>query len=110
MEIKIGNIVKTYDLCTGEIAIGEIEHILDKDVEIEVWAGTDILVYKDEEEKTQILNNTIIWDKDNKRYVFKHWCDDDMACFSTVVLDACTPDVAIHRMVISDEKITNKLY
>lgn len=107
MEVKIGNIVKTYDLCTGEIEIGQIEYILDKDVEIECWRGTNELKYEGEKDFITIQPNTIIWDKRNRRYVFKYY-DEECACFSTVVLDCCSEDVAIHRLIVNNEKVKKR--
>lgn len=109
MEIKVGNIVKTYELNTGEIAIGEIEHILDKNVKIECWRGTNELMYSGSKKWITILPNTIIWDKRNKRYVFKYY-DEECACFSTIVVDCCSPNNAMWRMLVDNEKIKNRLH
>lgn len=108
MEIKIGSIVKTYCLSDGEIAIGQIEHILDLDKEIECWRGAWELKYEGEKGFRTIKSNTIIWDKRERRYVFKYF-DISTSCHTTIVVDSCEPDVALWRMTVSGEKIQNNL-
>ena len=104
MEIKRGNFVKTYNLCTGEIAINKIDYILDEDIEIVAWMGCREFRYADGR-RIQFPNRTLIWDKRNKRCVFKH-IDDGCACFSTIVLDACSEESAPYRLFTEGEKAT----
>lgn len=107
MDIEIGNYVKTYDLCTGKINIGIIEHIYNKDKDIECWRGSDEFRYKGEPFK-KIKSNTAIWNKKEQRWVFKYY-DPHCACFSTIIVDACPEYAAMYRLCINNEKVTYKL-
>ncbi len=104
MEIKVGNFVKTYELNSGEISIDIIEHILNKNINISSWSGTDTLFYENSNNPIKIFPHTAIWDKRNKRWVFKHW-DEKCACFSTIVLDACNEDAAMYRLLVENETV-----
>lgn len=107
--MKINDYVKTYNLCTGKIQIGNICNIITKDKEIDVWSGTNEYRYEDEKKYRTIKPNTIIWDKRNKRYVFAYY--DEMmkghACFSTVVVDTCED---LSCLLINDEKVEYNFY
>ena len=95
--------VKTYNLCTGEIKIGNVNHIYDKDKIIDCWSGTNKFYYKDEE-PIIIEDNTMIWDKRNKRYVMSYTDDrnNGYACFSTIVIDKSE---YLNTLLVDNEKV-----
>lgn len=107
MDIEIGNYVKTYDLCTGEICIGIVEHIYNKDKDIDCWRGSDEFCYKGEPFK-KIKSNTAIWDRKGRRWVFKFY-DPHCACFSTIIVDACPEHAVMYRLCIDGEKVKYRL-
>lgn len=96
--------VKTYDLCTGKIAIGNVNCIYDEDKLINCWTGTNKFCYENEKESKIIENNTMIWDKRNKRYVmsFNEERYHGYACFSTIVINKSED---LSTLLVSDEKI-----
>ena len=102
--IKEGYYVKTYELNTGEIAIGRIDNIFSKNKEIYCWRGIDELCYEEKEDFIRILPNTIIWDKSNRRYVFayRESMMEGYACFSTIVIE-CSP--YLETLLVNDEKV-----
>lgn len=106
MEIEIGNLVKTY--CDGEICIGQIKHIFNKDKLIDVWIGGNQLCYEGEE-PVSIPYGTAIWNKREMQWVFNYPYEDGKACFGTVMLDACKPEYAMWRMGVDNEKVIYKL-
>ena len=107
--IKVGEYVKAYNLCTGEIIISKVSHIERRNKKIECWRGNKEFKYENEEEFREIKAYTAIWDKRNMRWVFK--LPREEACFSTIVVDNCK---WIDRLLINDEKVTydfdNSLY
>ena len=103
MEIKVGNFVKTYDLCTGKIYISQIQHIYNKDKDIVCWSGTDEFRYEGEK-PLKIKPYTAIWVKSDSRWVFK-LPKNGYACFSTMVLDACEDYAVPYRLGVSNEKV-----
>lgn len=109
IEMKKGDYVKVYDLCTGEITISIISFVEKRDKKIECWSGINEFRYEGEEEKRIIKPYTAIWDKRNMRWVFS--LPRDYACFSSVIVDNCN---WIERLLISGEKVTydfdNDLY
>ncbi len=107
MDIKIGNYVKTYNLCTGEISIGIIKHIFNKNKKIECWRGSNEFKYINEP-FNKIKFNTAIWDKKEQRWVFHY--DNSCACFSTIIVDACPRYAVMHRLYINKEKVTYKIF
>lgn len=101
MEIKVGNYVKTYDLCTGKIKIGIIKHIFDKDDFISCWRSYNELKYESEQYFKNIPSFTAIWDKRCKRWLFRY-AEQDIASFSTVIVDVCP---MLEPLLISEEKV-----
>lgn len=96
--------VKTYDLCTGEIKIGDVQCIYDEDKNIDCWRGIDEFYYKGKEEVIKIKTNTMIWDKRNKRYVMSYNEDryNGCACFSTIVIDKSN---ILETLLVDEEKV-----
>ena len=107
MDIKIGNLVKTYNLVTGELAIGQINGIFRKSKNIICWRDSDELQYEGEKNWTKIPEGTAIWDKLNMRWVFKHKDTNEQACFSTIIVNACDYD-DIELLYVDNEKIVKK--
>lgn len=96
--------VKTYDLVTGEIMIGNVNHIVDENKKIECWRGTDEYRFENEENFNKIKSNTMIWDKRRKRYVFAYGekMSSGCACFSTIVIDTSN---YLSTLLVDDEKV-----
>ena len=109
-DIQIGNIVKTYNLCTGEITIDVINHIYRADKVINCWRGDDEFSYRGERTFRKIKPRTAIWDKSNGRWVFKHINMNGRACFSTVILDASEPEMQVFRLHIPNERVKDMVY
>ena len=100
--------VKTYDICSGEVSIGNVLHQRKSEVPICSWTGTRGLVYEGEEDVQNIEPNTLIWDETNKRHVFAYGDDIDegVACFSTVVVDMSP---YLENLLIDDERVKYKM-
>jgi hypothetical protein len=98
--IKEGYYVKTYDLCTGEIVISQINHVINKDKYISTWRGNDEFCYEDGK-FIKIQPYTAIWDKEKYRFVFK--LPRVEACFATIVVQACE---SLRPLLIDNEKVT----
>ena len=96
--------VKTYDLVTGEIKIGNVQKIIDEDKIISCWKGPDEFKYENEENTIKIEGNTLIWDKFNRRFVFAYEKDfsKGFACFSTVVIE-CSE--FLENLLTNNEKV-----
>ena len=103
MEIKVGNFVKTYDLCSGEIALGVIDNILQKDKNISGW--TVDKVFYDDETQDDIIPDTAIWDKKHQRWIYAHGREEYVSAHSVIVLDACQPEEVPYRLLVEGENI-----
>lgn len=98
--IKESYYVKTYNLCTGEIVISQINHVINKNEYILAWCGNDKFRYENSE-YIKIKPYTAIWDKQNCRFVFR--LPRPEACFSTIVVDVCE---YLEPLLVNNEKVT----
>lgn len=98
--------VKTYDLNSGEISIGNILHRVDTDLDVHCWRGVNEFHYEGAD-WIEIEPNTLIWDKSDRRYVFAY--GEDMksghACFSTIVIDTSE---WLETLLVNDEQVVFK--
>lgn len=100
-KIKVGNYVKCYNLCTGEIIISQINNVFDKNVGISTWRGNDEFRYNGSKKFKKIPPYTAIYDKSYRGWVFR--LNRLEACFSTKIVDA---SCILIPLLVSNEKVT----